>query len=82
MSRFLDRFDNHPLNGTLDNIFQLINELMDMEGNQADAIIELERMKHVCTMLKITLDNCDPNLVPISHLDNIQNGCLINVNSH
>ncbi len=79
MSRFIDRFENHALHGVLAKTIATVNELMVREGNQSNAIIELERVKQVSLAFKDALDNCDPNLVYIGYLDSIQNNHLNNV---
>jgi len=81
MSRFVDRFENHALHKSLHNSINTVNELLEKEGINTDTIIELERIKQVLISLKEILGNCDPNLVHIGYLDNIQNNCLTKVMS-
>jgi hypothetical protein len=82
MTRFIQRFESHSLHKNLENTFNIIFELLDMESIQSEAVIELDRIKQVCLLLKGTLENCDPNLVYMGHLDSIQNHCLNNVLSY
>ncbi|WP_066061432.1 hypothetical protein [Neobacillus soli] len=82
MSRFIDRFENHALHKSLENSINTVNELLEIENAQPDALIELERVKQVLFYLKELLDNCDPNLVHMGYLDSIQNSCINNVLSY
>ncbi|MEH7126293.1 hypothetical protein V7127_24085 [Bacillus sp. JJ1773] len=75
MSRFVERFETHPIHLTLENNINTTFQIIENE-QQGEAIIELDRINQVLQLIKDILKNCDPNLVHISYLDNLQNNCL------
>ncbi|HFK1475547.1 hypothetical protein COE92_16250 [Bacillus wiedmannii] len=79
MSRFVDRFETHELHRTLKNILEIVTELLEREEEetQTETIIELDRAKQVCFNVERILSNCDPNIVHIGYLDNV-NSNLVN----
>jgi len=71
MSRFVDRFESHQIHDSLNTIDSIINELLERENMQPDALLELEQARHVLNYLKLMLDNCDPTLIPPTVLNNL-----------
>lgn len=82
MTRFIQRFENHPLHTSIENTLNTIDELQDIENIQADAVIELDRIKQLCLLVKGAIENCDPNVVHMGYLDTMQSNCLNTVLSH
>jgi hypothetical protein len=72
MSRFDERFENHGIHKDLENIFTLVNDILQ-EQNLADELIEIERIRQITLVINEMLANCDPNLVSIGNLDSINN---------
>lgn len=70
MSRFDQRFENHSVHTTLNQMNSLIKEILELQ-NSSDSIIELQRIEQVGTFTQGVLSNCEPSLVVTSFLDNV-----------
>ncbi|MCK9858207.1 hypothetical protein [Paenibacillus sp. ATY16] len=72
MSRFSERFLNHPIHEQLVLSNTLINDISQLK-NDPDTIVEIDRSKQVILLIQNLINNCDPNLIHLGYLDNINN---------
>ena len=84
MSEWDDRFQNHPLHATVENL----EKAADASNAQADGASEVEavaRLQKAVTALSDTLSNVDPELVPQAPLDALNKhatNCLNETNAY
>ena len=76
MSQWNERYKDHPIWKTLDDVGPAIDQAMEREGNDAQAAEMLSRLKAVHIFIARRLAGADRYLLTAGPLDNINNSFL------
>lgn len=85
MSKWIDRFNSHPLTGVWANLMQLIQDESLDEGAAEDAVEDIARLRKVIFYLNGIYESIDPEVTPFNNLTNIQQssqGCINEINAY
>lgn len=80
MSKWVEKFNTHPLIGVWGNLLELIRDDSIAEGATEDSIQDIARIRKVVTHLNGIFKNIDPEVTPFNHLTNIQNSTQTCIN--
>lgn len=69
MSRWIDSFSNHAFNVTWNDLKDKLEEC-EVDETIVASVEELARLKKVITFIDNVLDNIEPELIPLTFLDN------------
>lgn len=85
MSKWIERFNSHPIIGVWNNLLQIISDEKILESATEDSAIDIARLRKVVAYLNGVFENIDPEITPFNHLTNIQQSiqnCIKELNSY
>lgn len=85
MSKWIDRFNSHPLTGIWASLMQIVQDKSLDEGATEDAVSDIARLRKVISYLNGIYESIDPEVTPFNHLttlgQNSQN-CINEINAY
>jgi septal ring factor EnvC (AmiA/AmiB activator) len=84
VSRWNDQFQSHPFRATWTSLKAVLEEEDLEKGNNDAAIKEIARLRKVAAYVDAVMEQIDPELIPLSHLDAFNqhaSNCLQQLNS-
>ncbi len=80
LSRWVIQFEDHPVHQIISDVLDSTNEALEAVQNNPDVIEHCHRIKQVLNQANHVLADCDPIMVSIKTLDNLNN-TINNINN-
>ena len=84
MSKWIDKFNTHPIIGVWKSLIDLVCDDDLVDGATDDSIEDIARLRKVVTYLNGVFENIDPEITPFNHLASLQNSaqnCINEINA-